>query len=91
MLQDKNLSWDPELCKRVHGWRDEGLKTPHIAAYLLDMYIEELESKQCNTAEVLSKVKEVSQFFDIFNEVLFLNCYVIVFSSLCSLHSPLKK
>jgi len=47
------------LCKQIHAWRDEGLKSPHLASFLIDMYVEDLENKKCDVAATLVKVKEV--------------------------------
>lgn len=54
------MLWSDRLNKQVHSWRDEGLKSPHIAAYLLDMYEEQLEKSVAgNKDETLQSALKV--------------------------------
>ncbi|XP_039251614.2 protein farnesyltransferase/geranylgeranyltransferase type-1 subunit alpha-like [Styela clava] len=60
ILLDRGLTWSEELNKKIHSWRGEGLKSPHLSAYLLDMYEEELGNKKTNDVkETLHKAMEL--------------------------------
>ena len=59
VLQERGLTWDQELRKQIHAWREEGLKSPYLTSFLLDMYGEDLENKRCDAAATLILVKEV--------------------------------
>lgn len=60
MLLEKGLTWSEKLNQQILSWRAEGLQSPHLAAYLLDMYEEQLEKEIAeNSAETLEKAIQV--------------------------------
>lgn len=60
LLLDKGLTWSEKLMEQIHSWRKEGLKSPHLAAFLLDMYEELMENKKAeNLEETLEKSLEL--------------------------------
>nr|CAB3246668.1 fta protein [Phallusia mammillata] len=59
VLQDKGLTWSKSLCDQIHSWRGEGLRSPHLAAFLLDMFDEDLEKKKCDVNKTMDKVRSL--------------------------------
>merc|ERR1711881_7875 len=55
--------WDGELAfvdslirKRVLDWREEGLKSPHLTGFIVDLYLEELEKGTGDESKLLEDI-----------------------------------
>lgn len=56
ILLERGLTWSSELRERVLGWREEGLKSPHLTGFIVDLYLEDLEKGNRDENETLENV-----------------------------------
>jgi len=56
VLLEHGLTWSSELRSRVLEWRDEGLKSPHLTGFLVDLYLEDLEKGNGDESSLLESI-----------------------------------